>query len=111
MLLILKWLMATVAIMLSGYLIPGVTVAGLWTALWLALFLGLLNVTLRPILIFLTLPINIVTLGLFVLVINALIVLLASTVIQGFGVAGFWPALFFSIVLAIISYLLNRLIK
>ena len=111
MYILLKWVITTAAIMLTGYLLPGITVAGLWTALWLALFLGLLNVTLKPLLVLLTLPINIVTLGLFVLVINAVIVLLASTVIQGFVVSGFWAAFFFSIVLSIISYLLNKLIK
>lgn len=111
MYILLKWLIATAAIIITGLVIPGITVANIWTALWLALFLGLLNVTLKPLLIFLTLPINIVTLGLFVFVINAAIVLLASTVIKGFQVEGFLAALLFSIVLSIISYLLNLLIK
>jgi putative membrane protein len=107
--LILKWLIVATAIMLSAYLIPGVIVASFWTALWLAIFLGIINVALKPILILLTLPINILTLGLFTFVINALLILLASSVIKGFEVDGFWIAMLFSIVLSVISYLLNTL--
>lgn len=99
------------AIMLSSYLIPGVVVAGFWAALWLALLLGILNVLLKPLLILITLPINILTLGLFTFVINALLVLLASSVIKGFAVSGFWTAMLFSIVLSLISYFLNALVK
>ncbi len=62
---ILKWLMASIAIIFTGYLVPGVVVASFWTALWLALFLGVVNIILKPILMSLTLPINILTLGLF----------------------------------------------
>lgn len=108
---ILRWLILTLAILISAYLIPGVALGGFWTALWLALFLGIINVTLKPILILLTLPINILTLGLFTLVINALIILLATTVIKGFDVQSFWTALLFSIVLSIVSYLLNTLFR
>jgi putative membrane protein len=90
---LLKWLMMALAIII--------------TALWLALFLGIINMALRPILILITLPINILTLGLFTFVINALLVLLSSSVIKGFEVNGFWTAMLFSIVLSIISYLLN----
>jgi putative membrane protein len=96
-----------IAILISAYLVPGVFVAGFWTALWLALFLGVINVILKPILILITLPINILTLGLFTFVINAVLVLLSSSVIKGFAVSGFWVAMLFSIVLSIISYLLN----
>lgn len=108
---ILRWLILTLAILISAYLIPGVALGGFWTALWLALFLGIINVTLKPILILLTLPINILTLGLFTLVINALMVLLATTVIKGFDVHSFWTALLFSVVLSIVSYLLNTLFR
>ena len=97
--------------MISSYLIPGVTVAGFWTALWLALLLGVLNVILKPLLILITLPINILTLGLFTFVINALLVLLASSVIKGFEVSGFWTAMLFSVVLSVVSYILNKLVK
>lgn len=108
---ILKWLVNAIAIILSAYLLPGITVVSFWAALWLALFLGIVNTVLKPILIVLTLPINILTLGLFTFVINALLVLLASSVIKGFEVGGFWQAMLFSIVLSIVSYLLNTLFK
>jgi putative membrane protein len=104
---LLKWLMMALAIIITSYLVPNVVIASFWTALWLALFLGIINMALRPILILITLPINILTLGLFTFVINALLVLLSSSVIKGFEVNGFWTAMLFSIVLSIISYLLN----
>jgi len=107
----LRWLVVTVAILVAAYFIPGVVVAGVWTALWLALFLGIVNVILKPILIIITLPVNILTLGLFTFVINALLVLLASTIIKGFTVGGFLNALLFSVSISIISYLLQSLFK
>lgn len=108
--LLLTWLGSALAIIIISYLLPGVTVAGFWAALWVALFLGLVNIVIRPLLILLTLPINILTLGLFTFVINALLVLLASSVIEGFDVAGFWVALLFGIILSIFNYFFNRLI-
>lgn len=108
---ILKWLLTAAAIILSCYLVPGVKIAGVWPALWLALLLGVINISLKPLLILLTLPINILTLGLFIFVINALLILLASSVIKGFSVDGFWAAMLFSIILSIISYLLNIIFK
>lgn len=99
------------AILISAYFIPGVVVNGIWAALWLALFLGVINIVLKPILIILTLPINILTLGLFTFVINALLILLSATVIKGFTVSGFWVALLFSVVLSIISYVLNAIFR
>ena len=99
------------AIFISAYLIPGVAVATFWSALWLALFLGIINVLVKPILILITLPINILTLGLFTFVINALLILLAASVIKGFSVSGFWVAMLFSIVLSVVSYLLNVLVS
>lgn len=109
--LFLKWLIMAAAILITAYLIPGVAISGFWAALWLALFLGVINVILKPILIVLTLPINILTLGLFTFVINALMILLASSVIKGFSVSGFWTALLFSVVLSIISYVLNVIFR
>ncbi|MFA5360344.1 MAG: phage holin family protein [Patescibacteria group bacterium] len=111
MFLVIKWLIMVLAIAVSSYLVPGVAIAGFWSALWLALFLGIINVLVKPILILVTLPINILTLGLFTFVINALMILLAASVIKGFSVSGFWVAMLFSIVLSIVSYLINALIK
>ncbi|PLX28040.1 hypothetical protein C0583_02300 [Candidatus Parcubacteria bacterium] len=105
----LKWIVQALAIMLSAYIIPGVSVGSFWIALWLALFLAFLNIVLKPILVILTLPITIVTLGLFIFVINSLIIVLASSVIQDFSVDSFLTAFLFSIVLSIISFLLHKL--
>jgi putative membrane protein len=108
---LVKWLVLTASVLLASYIIPGVYIAGLWSALWVALFLGLINISLKPILIILTLPVNILTLGLFTFVINGLIILLTSSVINGFKVSGFWVAVLFSIVLTVINFLLNKLVK
>ena len=106
---ILKWLLTAISIVISAYLLSGVTVANFWTAIWLALFLGLINIILKPILILLTLPINILTLGLFTFVINALLILLASSVIKGFEISGFWVAMVFSVVLSLVNFVLYKL--
>lgn len=106
---LLKWLVSTVAVMLTSYLLPGVTLTGFWAALWTALFLGLVNAFIKPLLVLLTLPINIVTLGLFTFVINAALILLASSVVKGFFVEGFWVALLFSVILSLFNYLANTI--
>jgi len=98
------------SIMLAAYIIPGVNVKGFFAALWIALFIGIINVLVRPFLILITLPINILTLGLFTFVINAFLILLASSVIKGFEVKGFWVAMLFSIVLSMINFLLGHLL-
>ncbi len=99
------------AIMLLGYYLPGISISGFWSALWVALFLGIVNAIIRPILILITLPINILTLGLFTFVINALLVMLASTVIKGFYVQGFLYAVLFSLILSVINFVLNIFLK
>jgi putative membrane protein len=108
---LIRWLVSASAIMLSAYIISGVEIASFFTALWLSLVLGLINAIIRPILIILTLPINIISLGLFTLVINASLVLLASNLVKGFSVNGFWYALLFSITTSVISYMLNAFVK
>ncbi|OPX96058.1 MAG: Membrane protein of unknown function [Syntrophorhabdus sp. PtaU1.Bin002] len=108
--LIIHWLVMTASIMLVAYVMPGVTVSGFFSALWVALFLGIVNVLLKPLLILITLPINILTLGLFTFVINGLLIILASSVIKGFQVSGFWVAVLFSILLSIVNFLLNFLL-
>jgi len=97
----------TVSVMVTAYVIPGVTVRNFMSALWVALLLGIVNMLLRPFLILITLPINILTLGLFTFVINGLIILLVSSVVKGFQVSGFWIAVLFSIVLSIVNYVMN----
>lgn len=108
--LLIRWLVATIAVMLTSYLLPGVVLTGFFAALIVALVLGIINAVIKPLLVILTLPINILTLGLFTLVINALLIMLASAVVDGFSVAGFMTALWFSIILSIISFLLNKLV-
>ena len=107
---LLRWIIMTAAVIIAAYLIPGVRVASFFSALWVALFLGIVNLLLKPILILITLPINILTLGLFTFVINAALILLASYFIKGFQVAGFWWALIYGIVLSIVHYLLNLIV-
>ena len=104
---ILKLISTAVAILAVCYLLPGVHLENPIYALVLALVLAFLNVFLKPILIILTLPITIVTLGLFLLVINALIILIADQILPGFHVDGFWWALLFSIVTSILVSILE----
>jgi putative membrane protein len=96
-------LVSGLAVIISSYLLPGVHVADFITAVIVAAVLALLNAFIRPILIVLTLPITVLTLGFFLLVINALIILLTSHLVKGFTVDGFWWALLFSIILSIIN--------
>ncbi len=102
-------LISGLAVFISSYVLPGVRVDGFLTAIIVAVFLGIANAILKPILLLLTLPINILTLGLFTFVINAVLVLLVSTIVPGFQVASFWWALIFSLVLALVSSFLHSL--
>ena len=104
---LIHFIVSTIAILITAYILPGVHVSGLLAAFVLAVVLGAINLILRPILIFLTLPITILTLGLFVLVINGLLVMLASYIVPGFTVDSFWYALLFGIVLAIVNWILE----
>ncbi len=105
-----RWLVQTVAILAAAHLLDGIRVSGFLSALAAAATLGILNALFRPILLILTLPINILTLGLFTFVINALLLKMASGVIPGFEVHGFWAAVAGSIVISIVSWLLNSFI-
>jgi putative membrane protein len=106
---LINWLASALVIFIAAYLLPGVHVASFWTALIVALVMGILNILVKPLLVILTLPITIVTLGLFLLVINALIVLLVSHLVPGFQVDGFLWAFLFSILVSIINMLTARL--
>lgn len=107
--LLLVWLINALSLVLIAYLFPGIEIGSFATALIVALVLGLINAVVRPIIILLTLPINILTLGLFTLVINGLLFWFVASFIEGFYIAGFWSAFFgallFSIVSTLISYL------
>jgi putative membrane protein len=108
---LIRWLTLTGAIIFTSYLLDGIHVSGGFvTAFFAAAMLGILNALFRPILILLTLPINILTLGFFTFVINALMLKMASAVITGFDVDGFWYAIFGSLIISAISWLLNSFI-
>jgi putative membrane protein len=107
--LIIRLAISTLAVFAAAYILPGIVVDGWTTALIVAVILGLLNTILKPVLIFLTLPATIVTLGLFILVINAVIVLLAAWLVPGFDVLSFWWALGFSLVASAVSGFLNAI--
>ncbi|MCF6401945.1 phage holin family protein [Chitinophaga filiformis] len=106
---LIRLLVTALAAMLSAYVLPGVTIKDFTTALVLALVLAILNLLVKPILIILTLPATILTLGLFLLVINAIIILLASNLVRGFKVDGFWWALIFSLVLTVVSGIMHSI--
>ncbi len=109
--LMVRWFILTLAILLAGYLVEGISVAGLWSALFAALLLGMLNALLRPLLIVLTLPLNLLTLGLFTFVINALLLLMTSGVIGGLVIDGFGSALVGSLIISLCSWLATVLIS
>jgi len=106
----LRWLILTVAIIVTSYLLDGIHVSGFFSAFFAAALLGILNAVFRPILIILTLPINILSLGLFTFVINALMIMMVSGVISGFEVKGFWSAVFGSLLISVVSWALNSFI-
>ena len=109
--LILRLLLNALAVIILSYILPGVGVDSLLTAIIVAVVLSVLNFLVKPILIVLTLPITIVTLGLFLLVINALIILIAAKFIDGFHVANIWWALIFSLLLSFLQSILHSILK
>ena len=109
--LIYKMLLTAIAVVILAQILPGVHVDGYLSAIIVAIVLGLLRIFVRPIIIFFTLPITLITLGLFLFVINAFIILLADKLIDGFAVAGFWYALLFSLLLSFFQSILYSLLK
>jgi putative membrane protein len=105
---IVHWLVSTAAILVAAYLVPNTDVT-LIGALVLAVVLALINIFLKPLITLLTLPLNIVTLGLFSLVVNAALIMLADLIVPGFSVGGFWMALLFAVVLSLINWLFSGL--
>lgn len=109
--LLVRWLVLTVAIILASYLLEGIYLSGFSSAFFAAALLGILNALFRPVILILTLPINILTLGLFTFVINALMLKMVSGVIPGFEVHGFWTAVFGALIISVVSGLLNYFIS
>ncbi|HEY1098115.1 MAG TPA: phage holin family protein [Myxococcota bacterium] len=107
--LVLTWLLSAVALAVSAWIVPGVSVDSFGTALVAAAILGLVNAVVRPILVVLTLPVTVVTLGLFLLVVNAACIALAANVVGGFRVDGFLPAVLMVVVLTLVSSVVGSL--
>ncbi|HUH41269.1 MAG TPA: phage holin family protein [Castellaniella sp.] len=110
MTLLLVWILNAVALLVVAYILPGITVASFGSALIAALVLGLLNTLVKPVLILLTLPITVVTLGLFLLVLNALVFWFAGSILKGFQVDGFWWAMLGALIFSIVSGALAALL-
>ena len=111
MYILIRWLLNAAALMAVAYLVPGFHVQTFYTALIVALVLGIVNAVIKPILVILTLPISILTLGLFTFVINASLLLLVSTVVKGFEVESFTAALLGGLVLWVISWFTSAITK
>ena len=108
---IFKVLLTAFAVLVIAYVLPGVDVDSYGTAIWVAFIVGILFSILKPILVILTLPVTILTLGLFLFVINAAMILLANSWIDGFSVSGFWTALLFSVILSFFESILHKILE
>lgn len=108
---IVNFLVNGLAVLVAGYFLPGVFIEDYWTALLTAFVLGLLNVLVKPFLLFLSVPITLLTFGFFVIVIDAIVILLAATIIPGFAIQSFLDAILFSLLLALVSYIFDLLLK
>lgn len=108
---LIRWFITTIAVMGASHLIPGISYDSTETLFCAALLLGIINALIRPVLLILSLPFIIVTMGFFILVINALMLLLVSSMIHGFHVEGFWSAFFGGLVIGLISWLLSSFFR
>lgn len=104
---VIRWLVTTLAVFVAAHVIPGISYSGWGVLVGASLLLGIINAFVRPVLLLLSFPFIIVTLGLFILVVNALLLLLTSSLIPGFVVAGFWNAFFGAIVISLVSWPLS----
>ena len=105
---LVKVILSAVAVLVSAYLIPGINVDTFFTAVVVALVLSIINLVFRPLFTLLTLPITFITFGLFLLAINAFMIILASSFVDGFEVSGFWSALIFSFVLSFLQSFFSK---
>jgi putative membrane protein len=108
---LLAWLVNTLALIAVAYLMPSITVSSFGAALIAALVLGLVNAIVRPVLVLLTLPVTILTLGLFIFVLNGLLFWMVASWLEGFHVAGFWAGVFGAILFSLVSWLLSALVQ
>jgi putative membrane protein len=107
--LVLRILVSALAVFFSAYILPGVYLDGFPTAVLVAIVLGLLNAFVKPLLVLLTIPVTIFSFGLFLLVINAFMIMIVDNLLNGFSVNGFWTALLFSIIVSIVTAILEAL--
>ena len=107
---LLVWILNALALIAVAYLMPSISVSSFWTALVAALVLGLINAFVRPVLIILTLPVTVLTLGIFILVLNGLLFWLVGSFVEGFAVQGFWAGFFGAILFSIVSWVLSALV-
>jgi putative membrane protein len=108
--LLVVWLINALALIAVAYLMPGIAVSSFGAALVAALVLGLINAVVRPVLVLLTLPVTILTLGLFIFVLNGLLFWMVGTWLEGFEVAGFWSGVFGAILFSLVSWVLSALV-
>ena len=108
---LLRWFINSISLLLVVYVVSGIVISSWLTAIAAALVLGLLNAFVRPLLIILTLPVNILTLGLFTLIVNGFMFYLVALLVPGFVVAGYWNAFLGALVFSIISFLLSLLTR
>lgn len=106
---IIKWVFFALALMLTAWLIPGISVSSIWAAMFACVIIAIINIFIKPVIMLLTLPVNIVTIGLFTLVINALLFMLAGWVAPGLEVDGFFRALFGSAIFSVLSLIVSKL--
>lgn len=111
MVLLLHWLLSAIALILVSKIVPGFYVMGIWPALIASLVIGLLNASVGLALKIVTFPLSILTLGIFLLVINGLMLLIASAVVPGFKIAGFTPAFLGAVVLALLGMVIRAIVK
>ncbi len=111
MYLLLRWLLSALTLLLVAYLVPGFIVANIYAALIAALILGFVNAIIRPILLLLTLPITLLSLGLFTFVINALMLWIVSTIVKGFDIESFGTALLAAVILWLVGFVTNALLE
>jgi len=108
---VIHWIFSALAVLIAAYLLPGVFIESIFAAFVVAVVIGILNAIIRPVLVIFTLPISILTLGLFIFVINAFLILLAGRLVPGFHVAGFGSAFLFSLVLSLVGWILHSFEK
>lgn len=105
---LISWLVSALAIAIAAYLLPGITVSGVVAVILLAIVLGVINTFIKPVLKVLTLPLTVMTFGLFSLILNTLLIMLAAAIVPGVDIANFWWALIFGIVIALVTAVLEK---